>query len=58
MAQDKNHIQWLQAQIALQQDSLSGLTGEARRYKQGHIDLLELRLKAVRNELRGEKQKK
>jgi len=58
MARDKNYLQWLQAQIALQEDSLIGLKGDDRRYKQGHIDLLELRLQAVRNEVRGENQKK
>ena len=52
---DKEYYEWLMAHIALQSDVMKSDSKEGRMYKQGHIALLEHKLKEVRRELRGKK---
>lgn len=52
---DKEYYDWLMAHIALQSEGMKSDTKEARWYMQGHIALLEHKLKEVRRELRGKK---
>ena len=57
MVKNKEYRDWLQAHIAMQQELVRGQSKEQREFKRGHIALLELELKDVRRELRGQKKK-